>query len=59
MSSLSSIFEAYREVKSKRYNKYRKETIKNIVLDKFLIKNAVDSLKKYEQSHHSEDLFEN
>lgn len=52
-------FEAYRELKSKRYSKYRKEAAKNIILDKFLVKGAVESLKKYEESHKSSDLFEN
>lgn len=52
-------FEAYKELKDKRFNKYKKEAVKSIILDKFLIKSAAESLKKFQQSHQSADLFEN
>lgn len=40
-------FEAYKELKDKRFNKYKKEAVKSIILDKFLIKSAAESLKKF------------
>jgi ribosome biogenesis protein UTP30 len=52
-------YEQYLELKSKRYNRYRKEVIRQIVLDKFQVKKAVEALKAFEESHQSDELFEN
>lgn len=50
--------EEYRSIRIKKYNLKRKQAKKQIVIDKFQVKAAVEALVKFEETHQSSLLLE-